>query len=502
MPLVRIKNGPDKGKAVEVADKPIVIGREAEGLRILDQGASRRHAEIFKIGEMYFIRDIDSKNGTFVNDDRIMEELLQVGDKIKIGTTVFVFEETGVVQETAEPDQEVLFSSSEKLEATMEIDLSRMQGTELAQAESKSVRTLQTLYELGRILVSEENEKNLMDRILRFSVDTLKADAGYILVRDAAGKLVPRSVYERNRQEGRKISRSIIKNVFQTRRAVLTSDAAHDARFRDRQSVVMKRIQSVICVPLLSLEKVSGVLYLHGSGLEPAFSEEDFELAAFIGIQAGNALESLRASLEQKRMFLSAIKTLVAISEIRNPKTQGHSERVCVYSAAIVNQMAFTPGFDRDVQIAALLHDIGKIIRSEQTNLLIRDKLKDGGDAAIEDHVLHGERIIRNMEGMTEVLPGILHHHENFDGSGYPDGLSGDSIPLVARIIRVADALDHLLHDISGEAQQIKDAIVKVGKNEEGLFDPSVTKAMVLAYRSGTLFTPEKLLLEDYFDGG
>jgi HD-GYP domain-containing protein (c-di-GMP phosphodiesterase class II) len=101
---------------------------------------------------------------------------------------------------------------------------------------------------------------------------------------------------------------------------------------------------------------------------------------------------------------------------------------------------------------------------------------------------------------MEAVLPGIRHHHENFDGSGYPDGLPGERIPLLARVIRVADAFDHLLHDTPGSsAQQIKEAVVRIGKDEEGFFDPEATRALVLAYRNGTLFTPEKLLLEEYF---
>ncbi len=501
MPLVRIKNGPDKGKAFEVIDQPVVIGREApDGVRILDQGASRRHAEIFKIGEMYFIRDLESKNGTFVNDERIVEELLQVGDKIKIGSTLFVFEETGMAQESAEPMQDIQFSSSEKLEATMEIDLAGVKKTELAKEESSSVKTLKALFEIGKALVSEEDEKNLMLKMLLFAVDALSADAGYIFVRDPEDRLIPAAVHEKNAEEGRKISRSIIKRVFKTQKAVMTSDAAQDARFKDRQSVVIKKIQSVICVPLIALEKIKGVMYLHGSGIETVFSQEDFELAAFIGIQSGNALESLQSSVQNKRVLMSAVKTLVAIMELRNPRSQGHSERVCVYSAAIANCMNLNPGLCREIQMAALLHDIGKIVKGEKTNLIERgSEAPEDDNASGEEHVIHGEKIIKHMEGMENVLPGIKYHHENFNGAGYPEGLSSEKIPLSARIIRVADAFDHDLHGGKAGPQQIKEAIVRIGKNEEGLFDPAVCKCMVLAYRNGTLFTPEKLLMEEYF---
>ena len=122
MSVIRVKNGPDKGKTIEVGPESITIGRDAtETLQVLDQGASRRHAEIFKIGEMVFIRDLNSKNGTFVNDERIHETLLQIGDKIKIGTTVLVFDE-GMAGGEEEGDG-IEFSGMESLGATMEIDL-------------------------------------------------------------------------------------------------------------------------------------------------------------------------------------------------------------------------------------------------------------------------------------------------------------------------------------------------------------------------------------------
>ncbi len=501
MPLVRIKNGPDKGKSFEVGETPVVIGRETpEGVRILDQGASRKHAEIFKIGEMYFIRDLESKNGTFVNDERIAEELLQVGDKIKIGSTLFAFEETGVAQEAQPPERNIQFSSVEQLEATMEIDLAGVKKTELASEEPGAHKTLKTLFEVGKALVTEEDEKSLLQKVLFFAVDALSADAGYTFARDPDDRLIPVAIHEKNTEEGRKISRSIIKRVFKTQKAVMTSDAAQDARFKDRQSVVIKKIQSVICVPLMALDKIKGVMYLHGSGIETVFSQEDFELAAFIGIQTGHALESLRASARQRRILMSAIKTMVAILELRNPKSRGHSERVCVYSAAIANCMNMRPEEGRNVQFAALLHDIGKIVKSEKSSVIQRDSDVVSDEAGgVEDHVIHGEDIIRHMEGMETVLPGIRSHHENFNGTGYPDGLSGDAIPFVARVIRVADAFDHEIHGAPAVPQQIKEAVVRIGKNEQGLFDPMVCKCMVLAYRNGTLFTPEKLMLEEYF---
>src|SRR5688500_13809885 len=95
MPQVRVKSGTNAGSTFEVGEAPLLIGRDdGAEIQVLDQGVSRRHAEIFRMGEMFFIRDLDSRNGTFVNEERIKEELLRDGDEVRIGSTVMAFEDS------------------------------------------------------------------------------------------------------------------------------------------------------------------------------------------------------------------------------------------------------------------------------------------------------------------------------------------------------------------------------------------------------------------------
>ena len=94
MPQVRVKSGTNAGSIFEVGEAPLLIGRDDRAeIQVLDQGVSRRLAEIFRMGEMFFIRDLDSRNGTFVNEERINEELLRDGDEVRIGSTIFGFED-------------------------------------------------------------------------------------------------------------------------------------------------------------------------------------------------------------------------------------------------------------------------------------------------------------------------------------------------------------------------------------------------------------------------
>ena len=119
MAILRVKHGPNKGKVYELSDKNLVLGREpGDGIVVSDQGVSRKHAEVARIGEVYFIRDLDSRNGTFLNDGTgtISEEILRYGDRIRVGNSVLVFE-----------DKHAYLRDSSRLIKDSEVHLSGMQ---------------------------------------------------------------------------------------------------------------------------------------------------------------------------------------------------------------------------------------------------------------------------------------------------------------------------------------------------------------------------------------
>jgi len=497
MPVLRVRNGPDKGQVYEITDEPITVGRDSsETIQILDQGASRRHSEVFRVGEMCFIRDLDSKNGTFVNDERIAEELLQVGDKIRIGNTIFVFDESGASMEAAAARAKIEFDHDAPVGATIEIDLRKGERSGPALEGVTDSRSLRVLYQLAKLLREGGGDADkLLTKVTELTVDAVNADAGYVFVLEEGGKLMPRASVERKREEGRKISRAIVRRVIRTEKPVLTTDAMSDERWKKRESVILKNINSVICVPLASFEKVTGVLYVHGSRMGEIFADEDFELVTAIGIQAGVALETLQATNRERKAIVSAVRALVAINEMRDPATKGHSERVCTYAAAIAAQMGMGTRESQAVQLAALLHDIGKIVHSDQSAVAQVNDPEFGA----EQHVLNGEKILRHMDGMEEVLPGITFHHAHCDGSGFPEGVVGDDIPLIGKIVAVANAFDNMctVGWDGGPPVSFKEALMKMGRDPEGWWDADVVEALLVAYRNGTLFAPEQLMLTE-----
>lgn len=145
--------------------------------------------------------------------------------------------------------------------------------------------------------------------------------------------------------------------------------------------------------------------------------------------------------VELQGQFLALIRSFSETIDARDSYSQGHSQRVARYALAIGQEFSFTPQRQERLEMAALLHDIGKLgveayILAKPTSL---DELEM---AAVKYHPLLGVRILESVTGLADLIPFIRHHHERIDGRGYPDGLSGEQIPLEARILAVADSFE------------------------------------------------------------
>jgi len=164
--------------------------------------------------------------------------------------------------------------------------------------------------------------------------------------------------------------------------------------------------------------------------------EEDARLRRLVHQQA--------VRLEQS--FLGAVTALAKALEAKDPYTAGHSERVTRYALELADAVGLDEEGREAIRLAGPLHDIGKIgIRDEV--LEKKEKLTDDEWEQIKKHPMTGARILEGLEGMAAVLPIVKHHHERWDGKGYPAGLSGNDIPLEAQVIAVADAFDAMTSD-------------------------------------------------------
>ncbi|MBU0635106.1 MAG: response regulator [Candidatus Omnitrophica bacterium] len=192
-----------------------------------------------------------------------------------------------------------------------------------------------------------------------------------------------------------------------------------------------------------------------------------------------------------KRNFYQTILSLATALEARDRYTHGHSERVDIYSTIIAQELKDAYGFELDdkffenLHIEARLHDIGKIAIVD-TVLNKPGRLTQEEYEIIKIHPLQSAHILAPLEDLTENIEVIKHHHERYDGKGYPDSLSGDMIHLRARIIAAADSFDAMTSDRPyRKAMEIEVAVTELEKNKGTQFDVKVIEAFVSAYKKG-----------------
>ncbi|APW60728.1 HD-GYP domain-containing protein [Paludisphaera borealis] len=160
-------------------------------------------------------------------------------------------------------------------------------------------------------------------------------------------------------------------------------------------------------------------------------------VASLIATQSNNA----RIYADLKELLFGIIRALTAAIDAKDPYTSGHSERVARIAVRIAEELGMPPQKRSDLYLAGLLHDIGKIGIDDdvlkKSGPLTRDEYRK-----IQEHVEIGVTILKDLKKLRHILPGVRHHHESLDGSGYPDRLEGDQIPFEARILAVADSFD------------------------------------------------------------
>jgi HD-GYP domain-containing protein (c-di-GMP phosphodiesterase class II) len=207
-----------------------------------------------------------------------------------------------------------------------------------------------------------------------------------------------------------------------------------------------------------------------------------------MAVEIARTVSSLQEALaETKELLVDSIRALAAAIDAKNPYTSGHSERVSQYAVAIARQCGIEGSELQKVEIAALLHDVGKI-GIDDAILTKPEALTDPEFAQMRVHTVKGAAIVSPIKRLREMLPGIRSHHENWSGGGYPDGLVGEQIPLVARIIAAADVFDAMTTQRPYQQAMRLDFVFKrIGQMAGNRLDPNIVRAFLAAVRTGDL---------------
>lgn len=452
-------NGAIKGQAWDSAAL-LRVGR-VDSLEIVldDSSVSRNHAEVRATDRGWRVRDLGSTNGTRLNGIRLgtgqwplrVRDLLQFGE---VAVVVESLEDGGEEKDTGATE---LLRVEGTARSTWEEALQGLayDSNRCPRPGEQLIALLRAGHHLGHI----ESEDELLRSILNDAVAVLDAQRGAIVLPEGpegalklralvTGRAEPRAMVAGRIDPAARacFSQSLAQRSFNRGESVLCHSVEEDPELAVARSIAEGAMASVLCILLRTPRKRLGVLHLDRSPWQKPFTMDDLHLGDALAANVSAGIESAQLLRKQRDLFFNTITILAQAVELRDTYTGGHTARVTRYSLMLAEELGLPAEDVELIRIGTPLHDIGKI-GIDDSILRKPDRLTPEEFEAMKLHTVKGAEIVATVPDLHPIIPIVRSHHERWDGKGYPDGLAGEAIPMVARIVAVADAYDAMTSD-------------------------------------------------------
>lgn len=348
---------------------------------------------------------------------------------------------------------------------------------------SHKIETIQVMHEIDRNILSTLEPEEILETVTRMVARIIPCDRATVVLvdREKGGFLYAAGFGVTFVPKGTLVpfSDSSAKDMVETGRTEYVSNLSEVKELLPTERRFLEDgFLSHVRVPLTVKGEVAGILTV-GAKRAAAFTQDNLSTLEKLAYQIGVALQNARQLKDLEELFLGTVKSLSSAIDAKSKWTAGHSERVTAYALQIGKEMGVSEKELRDLQLAGLLHDIGKI-GTYETILDKPGKLTDEELAIMRQHPAKGAEILSPIKQFKDITPAIRYHQEFYDGTGYPEGLKGEAIPLYARIIGVADTVDALGADRPYRNGKPMDVIIAELKRCSGTqFDPKVVEAFL-----------------------
>ena len=337
---------------------------------------------------------------------------------------------------------------------------------------------LHAIFEIDKAITSAVDLNTVLQQIVQMSIGLFDAKISSLMLLDEdSQELVMAAAHGMSEEyihKGNiKVGESIAGRVISEGRPIHVPDISADPRHVFSANAREEGLTSLLSVPLSLKDKVIGVLNIY-TNEQHSFTPHEINLFTSLASQAAIAIENARLFESLEEIYLDVITALASAIDARDSYTHGHSHRVTEYAVLIAEEMGLDPEEVDIIRNASILHDVGKIGIKEEI-LKKPGKLTEEETLEMQYHPFIGTRILQPVKLLEPVLPLVYHHQEKYDGSGYPEGLKGEEIPLGARIIGVCDAFEAMTSDRPyRKALSVEKAMAEL-RNESGRqFDPEV----------------------------
>jgi putative nucleotidyltransferase with HDIG domain len=329
----------------------------------------------------------------------------------------------------------------------------------------------------------ENREYQLITSIMQMADTTLDASASSLLLLDEKSqelyfKFADGPVGQQlkrlhiNRQSG--IAGWIVRN---GKPLIVNNPERNKDFYKQIDAATGFRTRSIIGVPLIIKKRIIGVIEVLNKKNGTAFTQQDLKTMIGVANTTAMAIENTRMNTDLLNSYMGTVKALVSLADGKETSGGGHSRRVAEYALMAANVLSFTREEYQIIEYAAILHDIGKL--SIADGILNKSTaLTDEEWAIIRKHPATGYNLLKDIPFLKKASKLILHHHERYDGTGYPEGLSGEEIPMGARLIAVADAFDNMTtHHPYRAALSRQQAFSELNEGARSQFCPVAVKA-------------------------
>ena len=243
----------------------------------------------------------------------------------------------------------------------------------------------------------------------------------------------------------------------------------------------------VVFVPMVAKERLVGGIEIHVGERRGRLSVNEQKVLYALASQAAIFLENARLERDVRSMFLNIIVSMAGAVDAKDAYTHGHSLRVARVALVVAQENGLPRAELEPLLLSAILHDVGKIAIPD--HILKKPERLDKEEFEImKGHPIAGAKMLQHIQALENVIPGILHHHEYWNGTGYPHGLAGEAIPLQGRIIHIGDAFDAMTTDrVYRTKIGVAGAIEEIQRHAGRQFDPHLVSCLLEARRTGRI---------------
>jgi HD-GYP domain-containing protein (c-di-GMP phosphodiesterase class II) len=487
------------------SNKNLRIGRQtALDVILRDHSVERIHADVRYHGTRWIIRDLARSPlyPTWVNDVQLggRDQVLQKGDTLQIGKLQLRVLEL-IADAHSDPTQTPpRFAAADLVDTQQCLQTSGMQMLLKARTKQSWDKALETVAVDGPALPHQDKAMlalvranhhmshlahfdDLLRSILVDTVGALNANRGCIILgNNETGELQLRATYNAIQGGGpqvRPFSKTLARRCFGGGESLLCDNVDTEETLAMGRSVRSSALASVICALLRTPRKRIGVLHLDRGILDEPFSENELYYADAIAASVAVGIETALLVEHQRQQCIQTVTSVARAADARNQYGEEHTRRITDFSLMLAEELNLSAGERYQIRVGTPLHDIGKIGIADDI-LRKPGKLTDDEFETMKSHTTLGASMLDSMLQLVPMIPIVKHHHERWDGTGYPDKLHHDQIPLTARIVSIADAFDAMTCDRPYRAalstgQAFQELVNKAGTH----FDPSCVFAFM-----------------------